>query len=717
MMKKLVLLFLCLSTSLLLGIPMVQGQRKNANKPDVKTIKNEIEKILKQGGAPDQAKLEKLAKQYAIQQTVSEPKKESLYKTKINRTQVSRASLTGKKLTDYIEKLLGRLEPKMDPETVQIVNKIEQRSDTNSNIMSQLSYYLYLIESEDAALLLGGRTILKDPLNDLATNNFAAMLTSCGAAPQAIPILRGLIPQNQKNAMVLNNLGQAFASVGMRDSAMFYFNKCLMLEPKHAMANKTAAKLSADAGNKTQAIEQAKKSLEGEITLEALELIDELDSSPDKFEFLAHEKNIPDYFNLYKFKKPSLQRKHTDAEVVRAEQNAFLTEIDRMIEQLNILIDEETKISLIKSQERVQRTQAEAIEYGRISDKLFSPMNEMAAKIYASKYINRDIFDELQKIEKTYTSEIEYRRQSYANDLNSIMVQYAEKKKAYNCDAMDGSGCKMLEKLTLEECEAKNKRLDVFLDACATAAERYEQRQLQLARERFFFHSKWGYMMGHDPHRANANHYHAAKDYLLSIRKVVGYAPEQPFCRQLKELLKTYRFEDIIKPYCPINNQFDIGAMSLKINCTESTLTIKLDHFIEAAELGKLSKKAAFWLDGMKLQFKSDHVKRNTTISVIKTWLEQSVEVPKMLTPIRWKAGAKVEVSTTAYITIDGRGQIADGGLKGTAMTTAWSGVDSDVTGAMNQIEAGVEMGLGFNSGAFVSPKGMLAELFTGLGT
>ncbi len=716
-MKKLVLLFLCLSTSLLLGIPMVQGQRKSANKPDVKTIKNEIEKILKQGGAPDQAKLEKLAKQYTIQQTVAEPKKESLYKTKINRTQISRASLTGKKLTDYIEKLLGRLEPKMDPETVRIVNKIEQRSDTNSNIMSQLSYYLYLIESEDAALLLGGRTILKDPLNELAINNFAAMLTSCGAAPQAIPILRGLIPQNQKNAMVLNNLGQAFASVGMRDSAMFYFNKCLMLEPKHAMANKTAAKLSADAGNKTQAIEQAKKSLEGEITLEALELIDELDSSPDKFEFLAHEKNIPDYFNLYKFKKPSLQRKHTDAEVVRAEQNAFLTEIDRMIEHLNILIDEETRISLIKSQERVQRAQTEAIEHGRISDKLFSPMNEMAAKIYASKYINRDISDELQKIEKTYTSEIEYRRQSYANDLNSIMVQYAEKKKAYNCDAMDGSGCKMLEKLTLEECEAKNKRLDVFLDACATAAERYEQRQLQLARERFFFHSKWGYMMGHDPHRANANHYHAAKDYLLSIRKVVGYAPEQPFCKQLKELLKTYRFEDIIKPYCPVNNQFDIGAVSLKINCTESTLTIKLDHFIEAAELGKLSKKTAFWLDGMKLQFRSDHVKRNTTISVIKTWLEQSVEVPKMLTPIRWKAGAKVEVSTTAYITIDGRGQIADGGLKGTAMTTAWSGVDSDVTGAMNQIEAGVEMGLGFNSGAFVTPKGMLAELFNGLGT
>ncbi|MGE8425888.1 MAG: hypothetical protein ACN6PI_23825, partial [Sphingobacterium siyangense] len=340
---------------------MVQGQRKNANKPDVKTIKNEIEKILKQGGAPDQAKLEKLAKQYTIQPTVSEPKKESLYRTKINRTQVSRASLTGKKLTDYIEKLLGRLEPKMDPETVEIVNKIEQRSDTNSNIMSQLSYYLYLIESEDAALLIGGRTILKDPLNELAINNFAAMLTSCGAAPQAIPIIRGLIPQNQKNAMVLNNLGQAFASVGMRDSAMFYFNKCLMLEPKHAMANKTAAKLSADAGNKTQAIEQAKKSLEGEITLEALELIDELDSSPDKFEFLAHEKNIPDYFNLYKFKKPSLQRKHTDAEVVRAEQNAFLTEIDRMIERLNILIDEETRISLIKSQERVQRAQTEAI--------------------------------------------------------------------------------------------------------------------------------------------------------------------------------------------------------------------------------------------------------------------------------------------------------------------------------------------------------------------
>jgi len=716
-MKKILLKILCPCALLLLGIPLVQGQKKNANKPDVKAIKNEIEKILKQGGTPDQAKLEKLAKQYSIHQIVSEPKKNTEHKIKIDRIQVSRASFTGKKLTVYIEKLLERLEPKMDPEAVEIVNKIELRSDTNSNIMSQLSCYLYLIEAEDAALLLSGRTILKDPLNDLATNNFAAMLTNCGAAPQAIPILRGLVSQNQKNTMVLNNVGQAFASVGMRDSAMFYFNKCLMLEPKHAMANRTAATLSADAGNKTKAIEQAKKSLESEITIEALELIDELDPSPDKFEFLAHEKNIPDYFNLYKFKKPSLQRKHTDAEVVRAEQNAFLTEIDRMIESLNILIDEEAGISLTKSKETVQRAQEEAIKYGRISNKLFSPMNEMAAKIYASKYINTDIPEELRKIEKIYTSEIEYRRQSYTNDLNSIMAQYAEKKKAYNCDAMDGSGCKMLEKLTLEECDAKNKRLDVFLDACSTAAERYEQRQLQLAREQFFFNSKWGYMMGMDPHRANANYYNAAKDYLISIRKVAGYSPEQPFCLQLKELLKTYRFEDIIKPYCPINNQFDVGAITLKINCTESTLTLKLDHFIEAAELGKLSKKAAFWLDGMRLQLKSDYVKRNTTISVIKTWLEQTVEVPKMLTPLRWKAGAKVEVSTTAYITIDSKGQIADGGLKGTAMTSAWSGVDSGAAGSVNQVEAGVEMGLGFNSGAFVTPKGVLAELFNGLGT
>mgnify|MGYP005983128533 CR=1 FL=1 len=716
-MKKFLLKILCPCAILLLGIPLAQGQKKNANKPDVKTIKSEIEKILKQGGPPDQAKLEKLAKQYSIQHTASEPKKELPYKTKINRVQVSKASLTGKKLTDYIEKLLGRLEPKMDQETVEIVNKIERRSDTNSNIMSQLSCYLYLIEAEDAALLLGGRTILTDPLNDLATNNFAAMLTNCGAAPQAIPILRGLVPQNQKNAMVLNNLGQAFAAAGIRDSAMFYFNKCLMLEPKHAMANKTSAKLSGDAGNKAKAIEQAKKSLESEITIEALELIDELDPAPDKFEFLAHEKNIPDYFNLYKFKKPSLQRKHTEAEVVRAEQIAFLTEIDRMIENLNILIDEEAGISLTKSKETVQQAQAEAIKYGRISNMLFSPMNEMAAKIYTSKYINTDIPEEQRKIEKIYTSEIEYRRQSYTNDLNNIMAQYAEKKKAYNCDAMDGSGCKMLEKLTLEECDAKNKRLDVFLDACATAAERYEQRQLQLAREQFFFNSKWGYLMGTDPHRANANYYNAAKDYLISIRKLAGYGPEQPFCLQLKELLKTYRFEDIIKPYCPINNQFDVGAITLKINCTESTLTLKLDHFIEAAELGKLSKKAAFWLDGMKLQLKSDHVKRNTTISVIKTWLEQTVEVPKMLTPLRWKAGAKVEVSTTAYITIDSKGQIADGGLKGTAMTSAWSGVDSGVAGSVNQVEAGVEMGLGINSGAFVTPKGVLAELFNGLGT
>ncbi|WP_159729909.1 M48 family metallopeptidase [Sphingobacterium sp. 18053] len=709
---------LTISVFILIMVFQSYAQRKRVatGKPGAETLKLEIEKIMRNGSLPDKAMLERLKKEYPVQHISTNTEKVGRGTAKTNVTQVSKASFTGKKLTEYVDKLLDRLEKKMDPEVVDIVNNIEKRTDTNSNIMSQLSYYLYLMESEDAALLLGGRTVLKDPLNDLSTNNFGAMLTSCGAAPQAIPILRGLVPHYKKNAMVLNNMGQAFASVGMGDSAMYYFAQCLMLEPKHAMANKTAANLTAEKGNKTEAVEYAKNSIEGGMTIEALELLDQLDPSSEKFDFLAHKKNIPDYFNIYKFKKPTLQRKHGQTEIVRAEQLAFMTEIDRMIENLSVSIQEEEQRSLAQTRETVKRAQEEAMRYGKINKMLFSPINQIATKVYTNRYINTAIPQEMQKIEEQYRSEIAYRKQTYENDILNITTQYVEKKSPYDCGEGKGNDCKILEQLTLEECKVKNARLDVFLEACATAAERYDQRQLQLARERFFFNSKWGYLLGTDPHMANAQYYHAAKDYLINIRKVVGFKPEDPFCLQLEKMLETYRFEDLVKPYCPINSQLDFGAISLKINCKESIISLKLDHFIKAAEFGKLSKKVAFWLDGVKLQLKSDHIKKSNTISVIKSWLDESIEVPSMLTPIRWKAGAKVEVSTTAYITFDGKGQIGDAGLKGAAMTSAWSGVDSEVAGSLSQVEAGVELGWGFNSGSYVTPKGMLAELWSGLG-
>lgn len=702
---------LWLSLSLLCFPSSLRAQQKKTNNggPDVKALQAEMEKIIKQGKKPDRAMLMQMAKQFgaksSIKPNVAITASASNTFPKYNLAGLPMMAVTGKKLTDYVAKMMKGLEKKMDPEIIGIVDELERKTDTNSNLMSQVSWALYQMEADDAALLMAGRTVLKDPLNDLSTNNFAAMLTNAGAAPKAIPILKGLVPRNQKNPLMLNNIGQAYACVGMRDSALYYFVKCLMLQPKHVTANKTAAQISKANGNKTKAIAYAKNSVDGDASVEALEIIDELDPSPNKFDFLI-KKDIPDYFNLYKFQKPTYQARHDQYEIVKAEQSAFKAEIDRMISQLKEIISQEEKLSAKAVNQSVDGTLNEAIATGNINKMLFSRLNKIAVKVYANKKINTDYPAEMRKIEEIFDNEIKARRSSYLTDIENISNQYKEKKAPYNCDEGSGNGCKMLERLTLEECDIKNKRLNSMLEACKVAAERFDQRQLQIARERFHFNSEWGYKLGVNEHMANALYYHAAVEYLKSIRKVVGYPPAEPFCLRLKEQLKTYTFADLTKPRCPTNTQFDIGVVTMKINCRESSIAIKLDKLLENSQIIKLSKKAAFWLDGVKLELKTDHIAKSSTISLIKTWLEQKIEVPELSTPLRWKAGAKVEVSTAIYVTMDGKG--GDAGVKAKAAVSAWSGVASGSADALNQVEAGVEMGWGINSGGYIAPKGEL---------
>lgn len=72
------------------------------------------------------------------------------------------------------------------------------------------------------ALYIMGKACIDDPSNTDNRNNYAAMLSMCGAPQLAIPLLNSLNQRFPKNSTVLNNIGQAWFGLGDIDKANAY---------------------------------------------------------------------------------------------------------------------------------------------------------------------------------------------------------------------------------------------------------------------------------------------------------------------------------------------------------------------------------------------------------------------------------------------------------------------------------------------------------------
>ncbi len=86
----------------------------------------------------------------------------------------------------------------------------------------------YLLQrAPQEAILLAAKAALLDPGRDMNLNNLAGLLVIGGAPYPAIPILKTLVAKYPDHSMVLNNLGQAYAGIGAKDSAMVYLLRCI----------------------------------------------------------------------------------------------------------------------------------------------------------------------------------------------------------------------------------------------------------------------------------------------------------------------------------------------------------------------------------------------------------------------------------------------------------------------------------------------------------
>lgn len=664
---------------------------QSKGKPTVKELQQmaeEMKKKIAAGENMDEKKLKEMAKKFgeAVKSgKVTTPGPNDFPKVYLGN--LPKKALVGDELTTYIQSLQKKAMVKLEKDDKELVAEAVKISENDAAKLGKLSVYTFYKGGVPAGLVMAMKAALMDVANDLNVNNLGGMLITAGAPAQAIPIFRGLVFRNPKSSMILNNMAQAFAGVGLKDSAMVYIGRCLKRDPKHAQANNTAAQIAKSNGNTAKAVEYARKSVEGGLNEGAMDLIDKYDKTGTAYDFFAKSNDIPDYFNLYKFKKPSHQLKVEDAQKVLAEQFVFENQISKALLELGELQNEEQRKGEQQLDAKVKSEYAKTMATGKAPAKLISPMVVRASRILPNKYIQIELPKKIRLAEENYTKEIALERSMLELDLKKIDAKFQEMMAPYNCGEGRGTDCLMIEKLTKQCCKEKNERINIYLQSCAMIADRFDKIQMNSAREIFHFNSKWKYLVGVNEHMANALYYHEAMEYLKAIKKVVGYKIVAPVCDNIDKF--SLKSSDLAKfQYaCPINLDMEFGIASLKANCKTLSWTVKAPEFV-------------------KFNYEKNFETGQSTLSLI-AFLDGDIGIGNSKgTDLGIRAGVSAEAFEAFYITFDKNNSFADAGIKMGASVSifASSGVSGEA--ATTNIEKGFESGFGINSGFTGAPSG-----------
>lgn len=660
----------------------LNAQKKNYEK-DVQVVAEKLKKSIASGKPINEKDLKAMAKQFGLQVKsgqINLPKQTPAPNDfpKVYIGDLPKKGLIGDPLTAYIKGLEKTIYTRMPEKDLKLVLEQVKAFENDPVALGKIAVAVYYNGATAEGLLLAIKAALMDVENELNINNLGGLLINVGAPAKAIPIFRGLLKNYPKNIMILNNMGQAFAGVGLTDSAKVYLARCVKQDAKHAQANSTIAQIEKSAGNTQKAVEAAKKSVEGGLNEGAMDIIDKFDQSGYAYNFLAKPKDLPDYFNEYQFKKPSNQLSVLDAARIYAERDQFTEQIKSAITELSEIASSEKTIGEQMLDESMEKMEKQVLATGRPPQDFMNWNITMAAKILPNKYIQKDLPLRMREEEKKFDDFIKTERKALNTDTTNIKLKIIKMIAPYNCGEGRSSDCLMIEKIQKQGCKELNERIDLYLKSCEAAADEYDKKILYMAREIFHFNSRWKYMVAPNEHLGNHFYYLEAITYLKNIRKIVKFDVLEPVCIGIERFSLHSSIIKKWEPVCPINFIIDAGVISVKANCKDISITAKPSP------------------EYVKFNYKKTFKTGQSTLSVI-GYFDPGIETKDK------KHALKAEVYEAAYITINKDGSFADTGIRMGSQAIAKTTIGSEVLG----FEKGFEVGVGVNSGFTSDLKGL----------
>jgi tetratricopeptide (TPR) repeat protein len=580
---------------------------------------------------------------------------------------VPKRPLTPREVAKHLQSEIVHLKKQVDTSLLRNIQQMNVSSAGEGNTaLDNAAAARFYSGSMQEAIFMQIRACQKDTNDLLGLNNLAAMYNLTGQEIKALPLLRTLAARLPANSIVLNNVGQCYMGLGLRDSALLYLKKCIAVEPHHPEANNTAAVIALARGNREAAGRYLENSLRGAFTYSAAAQYKDLYPDRPVGRFVRPRTHFPDYFNENKYHLPPQCESVDSVEIVKQLHKDFERRMEQLIEKYDALESMEEQIGEKELKDAVQVTM-----------KTYKPIKTQPFTIGAGFML------------MDYAIELGQGAESSNRYLMNREAEIDSLKEEFRRRTDHGISCEQLTYLD-----------NLYMKKAAIIRRDIQEKQLRMEKEEFNETSYWGYLAGVTGHNANAAFYGAVVKYLSALKNM----SETWYLSGCDETYSTpalNNFNDEARPLpdCPIdiNIPFIIGNMEL--NC--KNFSLKFGAGITTT--GSSEKESGSGVEaGAFFTYEKDFESRESTMSV-----GISLGFEKGKGGIGGGAGAEEAI----YIAFDENNHVMDAGLKFSANAQASVRFDTGQkylsTGNEEVIRAKGEFGykIGINSGwTFTEP-------------
>jgi tetratricopeptide (TPR) repeat protein len=573
----------------------------------------ELQRMVEQA----QKMAEKARKDPRYKQALAEvEREENKPKTFPAKSKLSLPSLfTQDDISSYLKKLYLAYKNRLPAYAVADAQKASVQLAGNADKMAAAAICSWYNGAMGAAVLLALEASAKKPYDDLMLNNLGAMLNMGGAAMHALPILRALQQKFPENPMVLNNVGQAYAGVGQLDTAMKYLVRCIKKSPYHPEANNTAGYIEKSRGHTAEAVNYFQNAVKGGHNPEAVNGLKAIGggNAVKLWPHLGVPVKLP-YFNEFKYQLPRECTGPEDAPYIKKEHEAFINFISEVESAYsNLAMEEESKSKEIvdKIVQQKQNTILKGLTTGKLPagmPEIFSPLNQATMQKLqdiapATENEARQHGHHMLNLKASYDSLIvKYRRER-----DSIINDYLQKVKQYNCGEGRGEDCAAIDRLGKQQCKDLL-QLDNTAQGYITAA-KHEMQRYHLPYIRLQFHraAYYGALCSMNRHAGRASFYNAAAHYLDELKQL-AYDPfvcARKECNERIEEIDAQQETDgtVAAMDCPIDISVPFVIGKLELNCERFSFSAG-EALVFTAEKNFISKQSTITI-GAGLQFQA----------------------------------------------------------------------------------------------------------------
>ena|GEM_PF-4006073 len=260
-------------------------------------------------------------------------------------SQLPKKILTSNELSSYLKTLHSQLLQKITSSSADSARLTANQFGNDGEKLSGAAIVSWYKNDAEASVLLAIKAATLSLNDNTSLNNCAAVLSMAGLENKAIPILQVLLQREPKSSTVLNNLGQAYTSLGDVDTALFYFGRCIKIAPNHPEANNTVAIICMKKGQTELAKKHCEQALKGGLSSEAIKTFTHLFPGDDLYKSID-EKPFRSYpFNEHDFIFPEQCETIENAVQIKKELEALAIMYRAMSDKLKVYIDENTSIA------------------------------------------------------------------------------------------------------------------------------------------------------------------------------------------------------------------------------------------------------------------------------------------------------------------------------------------------------------------------------------